>query len=290
METKDTLSSYSNSEEQEMQQMQKKAKILKECSMNKFNALQATTEHLSNHDFPMNFGFKRAFYRLFGEDERTFKFELTQNMKNLETQLNKETLHEQESKSAFRILNAQFHKFIHSEMLKTSNYEHDARQARDALHEQDIQKGLQRLNDKKLQIQECKVLELKATDASSGNKVSNGFVSYKGNVHCLENDYSKTGNDQSSKNQGSTSGTDSSRSRNKCSKRRNSRDDTYIRASYEADPIAEVANTTEYNVFVNETQHSEQPENMNNKSLMGKVDSNTTLDSSDTCNNEFEDD
>ncbi|GKC46062.1 hypothetical protein Tco_1063784, partial [Tanacetum coccineum] len=76
-------------------------------------------------------------------------------------------------------------------------------------------------------IQECKVLELKATDASSGNKVSNGFVSYKGNVHCLENDYSKTGNDQRSENQGSTSGNDSSRSGNKCSKRRNSRDDTY---------------------------------------------------------------
>nr|GEX85065.1 hypothetical protein [Tanacetum cinerariifolium] len=39
-----------------------------------------------------------------------------------------------------------------------------------------------------------------------------------------------------------------------------------------------------------ETQHSEQPENMNDTSLMKKVDSNTTPDSSNMCNNKFKDD
>ncbi|GKD73423.1 hypothetical protein Tco_1331705 [Tanacetum coccineum] len=48
--------------------------------------------------------------------------------------------------------------------------------------------------------------------------------------------------------------------------------------------------TAEYNVFVVETRHFEQPENMNDTSLMEKVDSNTTPDSSDLCNNEFKDD
>nr|GEV50962.1 hypothetical protein [Tanacetum cinerariifolium] len=155
-------------------------------------------------------------------------------MKNLETQLNKQTLYEKVSKSTFRILNAQFQKFIHSEVLKNSNYDHDAREARDdfkqytqmeaqsfkdliiqnmdsiercidekALHEQKIHHRLKRLNDKTLQIQECKVQEVKAADASSGDINSSGFVSYKGNAH------SKTGNDQSSEKQSSTCGNES---------------------------------------------------------------------------------
>ncbi|GJU67686.1 hypothetical protein Tco_1253945 [Tanacetum coccineum] len=51
--------------------------------------------------------------------------------------------------------------------------------------------------------------------------------------------------------------------------------------------MANIPYTAEYNVFAVETQHTEQPENMNDKSLMEKVDSNTTPDSSDMCNNEF---
>ncbi|GKG39293.1 hypothetical protein Tco_0463438 [Tanacetum coccineum] len=54
--------------------------------------------------------------------------------------------------------------------------------------------------------------------------------------------------------------------------------------------MLEVPYTAKYNVFAVETQHSEQPKNMNNTSLMEKVDSNTTPDSSDMCNNEFKDD
>ncbi|GKD87464.1 hypothetical protein Tco_1358618 [Tanacetum coccineum] len=165
-----------------MQQMRKQAKILKQSSMNKFNALNTTIQRLSNHDFPTNFGFKRAFYRLFGEDKRTFKFELTHHMKNLETQLNKETLHEEDSKSTFRMTNAQFQKFIHSE------------------------NRLKRLNDRKLQIQECKVQDVKALDASSRYTDISGIVSDKGNIHCSKNDYSKICNVQSSEKQSSTSG------------------------------------------------------------------------------------
>ncbi|GKD87463.1 hypothetical protein Tco_1358617 [Tanacetum coccineum] len=54
--------------------------------------------------------------------------------------------------------------------------------------------------------------------------------------------------------------------------------------------MAEVPYTAEYNVFPIENQHTEQPEFLNDTSLMEKVDSNTTPDSSDMCNNEFEDD
>ncbi|GKB94267.1 hypothetical protein Tco_0980404 [Tanacetum coccineum] len=46
----------------------------------------------------------------------------------------------------------------------------------------------------------------------------------------------------------------------------------------------------EYNVFTNDQDHIDQPGNMNDEPLMETVDSNTTPDSSDVCNNDFEDD
>ncbi|GKD02697.1 hypothetical protein Tco_1177671 [Tanacetum coccineum] len=294
METKDTLSSCSDSEEQEMQRMHKPRIIFKENSINKINALKTTIQHLLNHDFPMNFGFKRAFYRLFGEDDRTFKFELTHNMKNLETQLNKETLHEQDSKSTFRMLNAQFQKFIHSEVLKTSNYEHDAREAREDFKQYthiraQFFKYLIIQNMDSIERQ-CKIQEVKATYASSGDTDSSGFITENGNALGLENNYSKTGNDQSSEKQSSASGNESSSSGNECSERSNSRDDTNIKPSYDTKRMVEVPYTIKYNVFAVETQHTKQLEFLNDTSLMEKVDSNTTPDSSDMCNNEFEDD
>ncbi|GJS11648.1 hypothetical protein Tco_0368444 [Tanacetum coccineum] len=146
-----------------------------------------------------------------------------------------------------------------------------------ARHEQELQNRLKRLNERKLQIQECKVQEVKASDASSGDKDSSGIVSDKGN-------------DQSLENHSNTFGDKSSRSRNECNDKSTSGDDTDIRPSYDTEPMVEVPYTAEYNVFAVETQHSEQPENMNDTSLMEKVDSNTTPDSSDMCNNEFKDD
>ncbi|GKC14928.1 hypothetical protein Tco_1011710 [Tanacetum coccineum] len=54
--------------------------------------------------------------------------------------------------------------------------------------------------------------------------------------------------------------------------------------------MVKVPYTAEYNVFAVETQHTDQPKNMNGTSLMEKVDSNTTHGSPDMCNNEFKDD
>ncbi|GJY70077.1 hypothetical protein Tco_0473059 [Tanacetum coccineum] len=79
-------------------------------------------------------------------------------------------------------------------------------------------------------------------------------------------------------------------SRNECNDKITSGDDTDTRHSYDIEPMVEVPYTAEYNAFAVETQHSKQPKNMNDTSLMEKVDSNTTLDSSDMCNNEFKDD
>ncbi|GJU80720.1 hypothetical protein Tco_1283085 [Tanacetum coccineum] len=73
METKDTLSSCSALDEQEIQQLQKQAKNLKEISMNKLNALKTTTQRLERQTFTHSLLFERAFSRLFSNDVRTFK-------------------------------------------------------------------------------------------------------------------------------------------------------------------------------------------------------------------------
>ncbi|GJW67091.1 integrase, catalytic region, zinc finger, CCHC-type containing protein [Tanacetum coccineum] len=262
METKDTLSSCSDLDEQEIQQLQKQAKILKENFLNKFNALKTTTQCLERRTFTNCPSFQQAFAHLFHTDVRTFKYELSQNMSNLEKQLNNEILHEKDSKSALSVIKVQFNKFIHFDVLKTfdpysgsASYDREVRKnfkdntqmeaqtfketiiqnmksivqciVKRASHEQEIHDELKRLNERKLQIQECKVQEVKASDANSGDKDCSRIVSNKGN-------------DQGLENQNITSGDESSRSRNECNDKSTSGDDTDIRPSYDIEPMVEV--------------------------------------------------
>nr|GEW99779.1 ribonuclease H-like domain-containing protein [Tanacetum cinerariifolium] len=62
------------------------------------------------------------------------------------------------------------------------------------------------------------------------------------------------------------------------------------RLIFDTVPLEKVHTDDAYNVFANDQEHTDQPENMNDISLIEKVDSNTTPDSSDVCNNDFEDD
>ncbi|GJS56929.1 hypothetical protein Tco_0651713 [Tanacetum coccineum] len=153
METKDTLSSCLDLDEQEIQQLQKQANILKENSLNKLNALKTTIQHLSSSNSLMYYTFKDAFHRLFEADKRTFRM-------------------------------------------------------------------VEKVNERKLQIQECKVQKVKASNASSGDNDCSRIVSDKEN-------------DQGLENQSNTSGDESSRSRNECNDKSTSGDDTDIRPSYD---------------------------------------------------------
>nr|GEX40975.1 hypothetical protein [Tanacetum cinerariifolium] len=102
MKTKDTLSSCSDLDEQEIQQLQKQEKILKDNFMNEFNALKTTTQRLERQTFNNCSLFQQAFAHLFHTDVGTLQYELSQNMNNLEKQLNNEILHEKDTKSALR--------------------------------------------------------------------------------------------------------------------------------------------------------------------------------------------
>ncbi|GKD07662.1 hypothetical protein Tco_1187347, partial [Tanacetum coccineum] len=221
MKTKDTLSSCSDLDEQEIQQLQKQAKNLKAISLSKLHALQTTIQHLSSSNYSMYYKFRDAFHRLFNADVGTFKDVLSRNMQNLERQLNKETLHEKDSNSGLSMIKVQFDNFIHLRVLELSNSNsHDLEITKDlkaytkmeaksfkdliiqhmesieqciverARHEQEIHNRLKRLNERKLQIQECKI---QASNAYSRDTNSSGIVSDKGNDQSLENHSNTSG-------------------------------------------------------------------------------------------------
>ncbi|GJU41672.1 retrovirus-related pol polyprotein from transposon TNT 1-94 [Tanacetum coccineum] len=87
METKDTFSSCSNSDEQEMKQMQDKGK---ESCMLSFRLLHSHLNVLSNNNFNgtrTELGFKRAFLTLFDQDVQTFTSTMFLNVDQLENQV-----------------------------------------------------------------------------------------------------------------------------------------------------------------------------------------------------------
>ncbi|GJU92029.1 hypothetical protein Tco_1304452 [Tanacetum coccineum] len=240
----------------------------------------------------------------FGKKDLTFRHV----QQNLERQLNKETLHEKDSNSDLRMIKVQFDKFIHSKVLEPSNYNsYDLETRRDFKeythmeaqtfketiiqnmnsieqciverenHEQELQNGLKRLNGRKLQIQEYKVQEVQASDASSGDKDCSRIVSDKGN-------------DQGLENQSNTSRDENSRSMNECNDKRTSEDDTDIRPTYDTETMVEVPYTAEYNMFAVDTQYFEQPKSISNTCVVETGDSNVIPDSPDLCDNDIQND
>ncbi|GKC31399.1 hypothetical protein Tco_1038693, partial [Tanacetum coccineum] len=187
METKDTLSSCSNSEEQQMQQIQDKAK--KSCMVS-FRQLHSHLKLLSNNNLNgtrTESGFKRAFATLFGQDVETFIDTMFLNMDQLEKQLDKEEFQEIGSMASFKFLQYtqlaipefRYTLIQHMESVKKSIDER-------ALHkrEYDI-----RVNERQIQTTEGKVDTGKAVDASLVNTESIGTESKE------QDTSSRSGND-----------------------------------------------------------------------------------------------
>ncbi|GJT27682.1 retrovirus-related pol polyprotein from transposon TNT 1-94 [Tanacetum coccineum] len=179
METKDTLSSCSNSEEQQMQQIQDKAK---ESCMVSFRQLHSHLKLLSNNDLKgtrTESGFKRAFATLFGQDIETFTGTMFLYVDQLEKQLDKEEFQEIGSMAAFKIPEFRDTLIQHMESVKKSIDER-------ALHktEYDIW-----VNERQMQTTEDKVDSSKALDASLVDTESSGTESKE------QDTSSRSGND-----------------------------------------------------------------------------------------------
>ncbi|GKA98690.1 hypothetical protein Tco_0826627 [Tanacetum coccineum] len=263
METKDTLSSCSNLEEQQMQQIQDKAK--KSCMVS-FRQLHSHLKLLSNNDLKgtrTESGFKRAFATLFGQDVETFTGTMFLNMDQLEKQLDNEEFQEIGSMAAFKVIETQFQMFIKSRIylddeyvVMTRNYFLQYTQLvipkfRDTLiqHMESVKKSIDeralhkreydtRVNERQMQTTEGKVDTCKE---SSGTESKEQDTS------------SRSGNDAHT-------------------------DDADIRPIYDEEPMAEVQPTAKINVFATGQQHTEQPE-FNNE---GEVDQNVEQ-CHDTC-------
>ncbi|GJS53372.1 hypothetical protein Tco_0626734 [Tanacetum coccineum] len=180
MEQKDTLSSCSYSDEQDMKQMLKRAKIVNGCCLNGLSALKSNVTRNLEQGITKS-EFESAFSHIFGEDVDKFTRTFSQNMDTLEQKLTKETILVSNFQNAFRVLKTRFEKIFTSVLIKPSSL--DGTYARKDFHAytgmerqlfketiiknfdfiedymlktiilaQTIQK---RLDDKKLQIQEC---------------------------------------------------------------------------------------------------------------------------------------
>nr|GEY07895.1 hypothetical protein [Tanacetum cinerariifolium] len=120
METKDTLSSCSYFDEQDMQQMLKQAKILKVSFLNGLGALKSNFTRKLEQGITKS-KFKHAFSHIFGEDVDTFTRTFSQNLDRLEQQLTKETILESNCQNVFIMLKTQFEKIFTSELIKPSS-------------------------------------------------------------------------------------------------------------------------------------------------------------------------
>nr|GEX25331.1 hypothetical protein [Tanacetum cinerariifolium] len=114
METKDTLSSCSNSEAQQIQQIQDKAK--KSCMVS-FRQLHSHLKHLSQNDLQgtrTESGFKRAFATLSGQDIETFTGTIWMNERQMHTI--------EEKVDTSKALDANL---VDTESIRTKSKEHD---------------------------------------------------------------------------------------------------------------------------------------------------------------------
>nr|GEW75380.1 hypothetical protein [Tanacetum cinerariifolium] len=257
MVTKDTLSSCSNSKEQQMQQIQDKAK--KSCMVS-FRQLHSHLKHLSQNDLQgtrTESGFKRAFATIFGQDIETFIGTMFLNVKQLKKQLDKEDFQEIGSMAAFNVLETQFQMFITSRIylhdeyvVMTRNYFQQYTklaipESRDTLiqHMKSVKKLVDEralhkkeydswVNERQMQTIEEKVDTNKAFDVSLVDTESSGTDSKE------QDTSSKSGND--------------------------AHDDADIRPIYDKEPMVEVQTTAKINIFAIGQQHSKQPE-FNNK-------------------------
>ncbi|GJT79145.1 hypothetical protein Tco_1053487 [Tanacetum coccineum] len=291
MGTKVTSSSGSVLEEPEIQKLQMQAKIFRENSLNELNALKSTTQLLDIQSI----WYQQAFARLFGDSFRTFKFQLSQHMNNLETLLNAETLHEMDSKSALSVIKVQFERFINSDLLKPLDiYSRSFSSDREVIetfrdytkmtaqtfketiiqnmnsieqciierasHEQELKMTLKKLSERQLQIQQCKVQEVQSSVTSSGDETSSGIVSDEEiDKQKLEAHYSDMAKIQEVLPEESSSA---------------------------SQPLEQVQNHDENDVFANVRRHSEQPESINDTYVLEKDDSNVIPDSSNICTND----
>ncbi|GJU29073.1 integrase, catalytic region, zinc finger, CCHC-type containing protein [Tanacetum coccineum] len=259
METKNTSFIGFSYMEPKIQKLQMQAKIFKENSLNKLNALKSTTQLLDSQSI----WYQQAFARLFGDSFRTFKFQLSQHMNNLETLLNAETLHEMDSKSALR-------QFGNQRTMTVAG-------ARETVGSPVVQQnGIQCFN--------CKGFGHYAKECRKPKRVKDYSYHKEKMMMCkqaeqgvpLQADWLADTDEE----------IDEQELEAHYSFMAKIQEVLPGESSSTEQPLEQVQNHDENNVFANERRHSEQPESINDTYVLEKDDSNVTPDSSNICNND----
>ncbi|GJT39543.1 hypothetical protein Tco_0939408 [Tanacetum coccineum] len=129
-----------------------------------------------------------------------------------------------------------------------------------ASHEQELKMTLKRLSERQMQIQQCKVQEVQSSVTSSGDETSSGIVSDEE----IDKQKLEAHSSYMAKIQEVSPDESSSTSQ----------------------PLEQVQNHDEKDVFANVRRHSEQPESINDTYVLEKDDSNVIPDSSNICTND----
>ncbi|GJV31432.1 hypothetical protein Tco_1391832 [Tanacetum coccineum] len=245
MEKKDTLSSCSDSEKQQMQLIQDKSK---ESCMVSFQQLHSHLKCLSNNDLKgsrTEDGFKRAFATLFGQDLETFTGTMFLYMDQLQKQLDNEEFQENGSMYAFKVLETQFQMFIKSRFYLDDEYVDMTRN-----------KFLQYTRLDIPEFRDTLIQHMESVKKSIGERAQHK-MQYESRVNERQNQTTEEKTDTS-----------------------NALDalDANIRPINNEEPMAEVQTTAEINIFATGQQHTEQPEFINE----GEVDQNAEQ-CHDTC-------
>ncbi|GJT67625.1 hypothetical protein Tco_1019105 [Tanacetum coccineum] len=267
MEKKDTLSSCSDSEKQQMQLIQDKSK---ESCMVSFQQLHSHLKCLSNNDLKetqIEYGFKRAFATLFGQDLETFTGTMFLYMDQLQKQLDNEEFQEIGFMSAFKVLETQFQMFIKSRFYLDDEYVDmtrnkflqytrlDIPEFRDTLiqHMESVKKSIGERAQHKMEY-ESRVNERQIKTTEEKTDTSNALDALDASSVIIESN----GTESKEQDTSSRSGNDAHV------------DDAEIRPIYDEEPMAEVQMTADDNVSATGQQHTEQPEFINE----GEVDQN----------------
>ncbi|GJT56142.1 hypothetical protein Tco_0991196 [Tanacetum coccineum] len=235
MEKKDTLSSCSESEEQQMQLIQDKSK---ESCMVSFQRLHSHLKRLSNNDLKgsrTENGFGRAFATLFGQDFETFTGTMFLNMDQLQKQLDNNEFQEIGSMASFKVLETQFQMFIKSKIYLNDEYIVMTRNYFLQYTQLDIPEFRETL------VQFMEYVKKSIDERALHKREHDSRVNERQTQTTMEKDTSsRSGNDAD------------------------------IRPIYDEEPMAEVQMTADDNVSATGQQHTEQPESNNE----GEVDQN----------------
>ncbi|GJS68336.1 hypothetical protein Tco_0682901 [Tanacetum coccineum] len=222
--------------------------------MESFRLLHSHLKVLSYNDLNRTLfvgGFERAFASLFDQDVQTFIGTMLLNLDQLENQLDKEEFQEIRSFNAFRVLMTQFQTFINSQ--------------------------LEFYYDEGLMICKYFLAYTRTEVRQFHDTLIQHMESVKKSIDeraQLKRQYDRRQWDRIWKKQDTSSSSGNYLTHVV---------DADIRPVNDKMPFAEVQLTAQHNVLANEQQHTEQSEPIYDTYLLEKIDSNTTLDSTNMC-------